>query len=145
MNTRRRLMALAAAIPCVIAARGLVRARRLTRYQPIVRGIAAGTLTAPASGILRLSGNFAGVTPRDEIYVETRADGRLLILFPRRYGRGADLEGYLYCRGGLRPADSYVVDWGASGVHTHIAVAGRDLLTATPYAPNWYAISRRVD
>jgi hypothetical protein len=118
---------------------------RSAKFDPVMRDIQAGTLVIPASGIVQLPRRFAGLTPRSEVFAAKKADGRLFILFPTWYGRGNDLEGYLYCSGVLQPSDYYTTDWGAGGKHRHLKIAGRDMLTIRDYKPHWYSVTRRLD
>lgn len=117
------------------------------KYQPIVQAIEGGTLTRITDGVIKLPPELAGITPRDEIYIEKKADGRMFVLFPTDYGRGDDLDGYLYCSGGLLPSDYYSIDWGAGsgGTQQHINVAGKQMLSVEEYQPNWYRVTRRLD
>jgi hypothetical protein len=116
-------------------------------YQPIVVAITNGTLVVPPTpgGEVKLSAALSGVTPRDEVIVERRPDGRLFILFPTWYGRGQDIEGWLYCSGPLKSTDFYIVDWGAGGKVDHIDVADRKMLTVISKGSTWYRVSRRLD
>jgi hypothetical protein len=138
-------IALAAGIVAVLAGLTYVRARSLSRYQPILQQIQRGTLQADPAGVIRLPPAFAGLTPRDEVYIEQKPDGRLFILFPTWYGRGSDIEGYLYCSQALRQSDYYLIHTTRRVRHQYIDVAGRDLLIATYQRPHWYKISRRLD
>jgi hypothetical protein len=116
-----------------------------SRYASVVADIEHGILAAPTNGILRLPARFSAVAPRAEVYVEKKLDGRLLVLFPPWYGRGADMEGFLYCSGALARSDFYCIDWGAGGVHEHLDVGGRDILTVKDLKPHWYRVTRRLD
>ena len=115
------------------------------KFAPIVQAIHSGTLAIPTNGVVTISPNFSGLTARNEVYVEKKADGRLLILFPTKYGRGDDLEGYLYCSGKLQPTDYYTIDHGSGGRHQYLDVAGRKMLTVKYYKANWHLVSRRLD
>src|SRR5436309_3540852 len=75
------------------------------KFDPIVKEIQTGALSIPTNGPVRLPPRFHGVTPRDEIFVERKADGRLFVLFPTWYGREEDIEGLLYCSRAPLPSD----------------------------------------
>jgi hypothetical protein len=115
------------------------------KFAPVVHAIQSGALAMPANGVITLSHQFAGLTARNEVFAEKKADGRLLILFPTKYGGGQDVKGYLYCSGPLQPADHYTIDHGSGGKHQYLDVAGRTMLTAKSYKTNWYLVSRRLD
>jgi hypothetical protein len=118
---------------------------RYAKFEPVVKDIQAGVVLAPTNGTLQLPLRFAGVTHKGEVFAEWRADGRLMILFPTWCGRGADLEGLLYCSGVLESSDFYTIDWGAAGKVKHIDVRGRDMLIVHDYRPHWYFVRRRLD
>jgi hypothetical protein len=115
------------------------------KFAPIVQGIQSGALAIPTNGVVTLSPKFAGFTAGNEVFAERKADGRLLILFPTKYGRGQDVEGYLYCSGPLQPSDYHTIDWGSGGKHRHMDVSGRTMLTVKDYKANWHLVSRRLD
>ena len=79
-----------------------------------------------------------------KVYVEHRPDGRLFILFPTWYGRGSDIEGWLYCSGPLKPSDFVVVHWGSSG-QPALNAAGYKMLRVESQKPPWYWVTRRLD
>lgn len=116
-----------------------------SKFAPVVQDIQSGALAIPTNGIVTLPPKFAGLTARNEVFAEKKADGRLLILFPAKYDRGDDVEGYLYCSGALRTTDYYTIDSGAGGKHQHLDVAGRKMLTVKDSRANWYLVSRRLD
>ena len=93
--------------------------QRSAKFDPVVQEIHSGVIAVPTNGIVQLPQRFAGLTPRDEVYAEKKPDGRLLILFPDWYGRGSDVEGWLYCSGPLQASDYYTIDWGAGGKQQH--------------------------
>lgn len=115
------------------------------RFAPAVQKIRDGLLKPDRAGTIHLPAEFKGMTPRNEVYVEQKADGRLLILFPAAYGRGKDIEGYLFCSANLLPSDFYAIDWGKGGIIQHINVAGWDMLTVENHGTNWYRVTRRLD
>ncbi|MBV9868875.1 MAG: hypothetical protein JO316_26310 [Abitibacteriaceae bacterium] len=143
MQARGKIISLATGILLLLAGLMVLRPNPVARYQLIVQQIQQGVLTANKAGVVRLPAAFSELAPRGEVYAERKADGRLFVLFPTWYGRGADMEGYLFCSQALRPSDYYAVNWGAGRVQSHIDVAGRDMLTVEPYKPNWY--TRRLD
>jgi hypothetical protein len=116
-----------------------------SKFDPVVVDIQKGVIKVAGNGPLALPARFSDLTPRGEIYIEKKPDGRLFIIFPFWYGRGADFDGLLYCSGSLKPSDFYTIDWGLVGKHQHIDVAGRDLLTVKDYKTNWYKVTRRLD
>jgi hypothetical protein len=130
-------------IGMVIAATGC--SSRTAKFEPILSDIQSGALAPQANGAVGLPQKFAGATPKNEIFVEKKPDGSLFVLFPTWYGRGADLDGILYCSRALQPPDYYTMDWGPGGKHQHLAVGGCDLLTVHAYKSHWYIVSRRVD
>jgi hypothetical protein len=115
------------------------------KFAAVVQGIQSGQLSAPTNGIFRLPQSLAGLTPKGDVFVERRSDGGLFVLFPTWYGRGSDLEGFLYCTRELEPSDYYSIDWGAGGKGQHIDIAGRDMLTVQDYRAHWYRVTRRLD
>ena len=145
MKAHKKIIVIVVSILLLFAGFMLLRSNSLSRYQPVVLQIQKGILTANKSGIVRLPKSFVGLTPRGEVYAERKPDGRLFVLFPTWYGRGADIEGYLYCSQPLYPSDYHSIDWGSGGVHDQIDVAGHKMLTAKPYKSNWYSITRRLD
>jgi hypothetical protein len=114
-------------------------------YAPVVTAISNGALAVPAYGIVTLPANWKGLTPRGVVKVERRPDGRLFILFPTFYGRGDDVDGWLYCSGPLTPTDFYTINWGAGGIQQHIDACGYKMLTVSSQASPWYGITRRLD
>jgi hypothetical protein len=118
---------------------------RTSKYNSIIKDIQTGVLIVSTNGVVRLPQQFAGLTPKDEVYAETKPDGRILVLFPTWYGRGSDVEGSLYCSGSLQPSDYYTIDWGAGGKRQHIDVADHDMLSVRAIRPHWYFASRRLD
>jgi hypothetical protein len=85
------------------------------------------------------------VTPGGKVYAETRPGNHLLVLFPTCYGRGSDLQGYLYSNVPLTTRDYYTVNWGAGGIARHLKVGPIDLLTVNPVEAPWYEVTRLVD
>lgn len=114
-------------------------------YAPVVAAITSGTLAVPPDGIVRLPAAWHGLTPRNIVNVERRPDGRVFILFPTFYGRGDDVDGWLYCTGPLRPADFYTIDWGPGGKGSHLDAAGYKMLSVETRDPPWYWVTRRLD
>jgi hypothetical protein len=111
----------------------------------VLRDLRDGKLTRAAAGRVRLPAKYQELTARDEVFVEEKSDGRLFVLFPTWYGRGDDMDGWLYCSGELRPSDFYTLDWGTRGKHRHIDIAGRKMLSVTEDRPHWYWFTRRLD
>lgn len=114
-------------------------------YLRVVQAIQQGKLTSKSYVISSLPLMYKGVAPRDKVLCERNPNGRLLVLFPTWYGRGSDLQGYLYCSSPLTKKDYYSVDWGAGGVVEHVAVCGIDLLSVEKVDNNWYTVMRRLD
>ena len=119
--------------------------RREAEFATVVQDIQTGVIPVAANGSVPLPERFAGLTPRNEIFVERKPDSRLLVLFPTWYGRGDDIEGLLYCSSALKAEDFYTVDWGQGGRRQHIDIAGRDMLTVRGFKEHWYYVSRRID
>jgi hypothetical protein len=114
-------------------------------YRAVLEEIGAGRITTGPEGTAPLPGRYTGLTPRDEVFIDRRPGGVVLVLFPVWYGRGGDLQGYLHASRPLADADYYTVDWGPGGVHQHLTVAGVEFLSAEPVRPPWYWVWRRVD
>lgn len=114
-------------------------------FEDVVQKVKEGSLKPNKDGVIVVPIKSAEGVVNNEIFVEKRNDGLLLVLFPTKTGRGDDLEGFLYCSRELRPSDYYTVNWGEGGVHKHIDVATRYLLTVERLTPNWYSVSRRLD
>lgn len=133
------------AIVCCITVSAFGCSPRNLKFAPVASDIQSGVLTVPTNGVLQLPQRFAGLTPKNEVYAEKKPDGRWLILFPEWYGRGRDVEGFLYCSGALQSSDFYTIDWGSGGKNQHIEVAGYDMLTVRNYKPHWYLVSKRLD
>ena len=115
------------------------------KFAAVVEGLQSGQFPIPINGVFLLPQLLAGLTPKDEVFVERKSDGSLFMLFPTWYGRGNDLEGFLYCTRELKPSDYYFIDWGPGGKQQHIDVAGRDMLTVRTFRSHWYRVSRRLD
>ena len=134
------------AITTVVVAWVVLSRPPVGAYIPVVTAMSNGTIAIPAgAGIVQLPAAFAGLTPKNEVIVERRAGGRLFILFPTWYGRGADLEGWLYTSGPLVATDYYTIDWGTGGVHQHLDVADCKMLSVGRPQSSWCAVSRRLD
>lgn len=145
MNLRTKIFALITAAILLSGAMISCRMNSVSKYQTVVQQIEQGSLTANDAGVIQLPESLKNLAPRGEVYIERKPDNRLLILFPTGYGRGNDIEGYLYCSESLQPSDYYQIEWGAGGVGNHIDVAGWDMLTTENLQPNWYKVSRRLD
>lgn len=114
-------------------------------YEPVVAAITSGALTVPADGVVKLPPTWHGLTPDNIVNVETRPDGRTFILFPTYYGRGSDVDGWLYCSGPIGPADFHTIDWGPGGKGSHLDAAGYKMLSVETRNPPWYWVTRRLD
>jgi hypothetical protein len=115
------------------------------KFDSLIQDLQTGKLDSSKDSRVRLPVAYTNLTPKSEIFVERRPDGRLFVLFPTWYGRGDDMDGWLYCSGYLQQSDYYTVDWGTGGKHRHIDVAGRKMLTVTSDRPHWYRFTRRLD
>ena len=112
----------------------------------VVGKIEAGTIKVGGKSPVNLPSQDWGLTPRGEVYAEKRPGGKLLVLFPTWYGRGSDVEGFLYCSGPLGPADFYQVDWGVGGKREHLDVGEASLLTVGRHLRGpWHKAGRRLD
>ena len=114
-------------------------------FLPIAEAIRSGALRLPGGGRQLLPAIFAGLTARDVVYLDIKTDGRTFILFPTAFGRGSDVEGWLYSSDSLAPSDYTSVNWGAGGVRQHITIAGLDFLRVVSQRGRWYFVVRRVD
>lgn len=116
------------------------------RYLAIVERVNTGEIGVDTDGRSVLPSAFKGIVCRDEIYVRRTTDGRLIFLFPTWYGRGADIEGYLYVNGGLKTSDMYPVQWGiGKKPEMYLDVGVRDMLSTNKICHDWYWVSRRLD
>ena len=116
------------------------------KYLGVIGKIEAGTIKPGGKSPVKLPAQYGGITPMDEVYVEKRPGGKLLVLFPTWYGRGSDVEGFLYCSQPLGPADFYQVDWGVGGKHEHLDVGEASLLTVKRHLRGpWHKAGRRLD
>jgi hypothetical protein len=113
-------------------------------YLRIVGEINAGRLKPDGRGMIVLPPSFHGETARDVVYSDRRPGGRLFVLFPTWYGRGDDIEGYVYVRGGLRNSDFYDVIWSGKPI-AFIDVASRQMLMVTSQSGDWAKVTRRLD
>ncbi len=115
-----------------------------TGYLRVIQAIQNGQLGSKSS-IIALPSSYKEIAPRDQVLYERRKDGRLWVLFPTWYGRGADLQGYLYSSGPLKAQDFYTIDWGSDGVAQHVDACGADMLDVKKIDANWYSVMRRLD
>ncbi len=114
-------------------------------YMAIVREIEAARITPDPDGRAHLPTAYAGLAADNEIAIERRPDGRLLVIFPVWRGKGANFSGYLYASAPLVPADFHEIDWGAGGVRKQTTIGGLDYVEARPLHGPWYQVSRGVD
>jgi len=113
-------------------------------YRPVVDAVLSGALAPDSLGVVRLPPDLSKATPRGEVMVDRRP-GLTLILFPTFYGRGNDLQGYLYCSRPLTSLDWYSIDWGSGGVHEHIDVGPATMLSWWGGEGTWLKVGRRLD
>jgi hypothetical protein len=111
-------------------------------YWEVIQGIMDGRLNGN-SFALDLPTDYPDVAPRDRVLFERHPDGRLWVIFPLWYGKGADLQGYLYSNIPFRPQD-FTPDDGR-GPAQHLDICGLDYLAATQVDANWCWVIRRVD
>lgn len=116
-------------------------AAKRAQYGRVLDELHKGTLKTPSLPVVMLPQRYAGLTPRETIYVERRPNGQLLVLFPTWYGRGADLQGYLYTSAPLAGTDFTVRPDGIR----EISACGFDYLMTEDVQDNWYAVIRRMD
>lgn len=114
-------------------------------FEPIVQMVRDGSLKPDKNGVIILPDEFEKNLAGTKIYFEQKSDGLILILFATSFGRGEDMDGYLYCNRELQPSDFYTIDWGSGNVQQHIDVAAKDLLSVELLKPNWYQASRRLE
>jgi hypothetical protein len=98
--------------------------------------------TAPKNQV-DLPPSYQSIAPK--VYAERRPDGRLFVLFATWLGRGADLNGYLYCSRPLTPGDFFPADWGSGGVRQQIHLCGISYLEPQHIRGPWYRVLRRLD
>jgi hypothetical protein len=114
------------------------------QYMSVIEELREGSISPDAEGMVPLPTKYRGLVVRDAIYAGRLRDGRLVVLFPTWYGRGADLEGYVYVAGGLNASDFYTVLWSGRPVE-FIDVGSRRLLSVDCQRGDWAWISRRLD
>jgi hypothetical protein len=110
---------------------------RQQSYTEVIRQIESGRLPI-ANHVVNLPPDYKSVARK--VYAERRADGRLFVLFVTWRGRGADVNGYLYCSRPLRPADFCV----GPGGHEQLNACGIDDLGPVHIRGPWYYICRRL-
>jgi len=108
-------------------------------YLDIVNATKAGRLRV-TRGVIQLSGEFSGATPGDEVLHEKRPDGREFFLFPVWYGRGHDLQGYLFTTSPLVAGD-YEPGYG----NAVLSACDRSMMNVSPKGGAWYWVIRRMD
>lgn len=113
-------------------------------YMGIIHDIENGKLKAENS-VIYLPHSYHGVAPRNEVYYQLYPDGRMFVLFPTWYGRGQDINGYLYCSGTLNKEDYFISDWGSGGISQEIHLCGISYLEPKYVKEHWYKIIRRLD
>ena len=110
------------------------------QYLEIVEATKSGKLRPDANGIISLKGQFEGATKESKVFWERRPDGREFFIFPVWYGRGMDLQGFLFTTSPLVPSDYYQ----AYG-YPVITVCHLSVLNVTPQGGAWYWVIRRMD
>jgi len=80
----------------------------LSKYEPLITELAAGTLNDDGNGRIDLSKSFPGLTPNDEIFLTRRPDGSFAALFPTYYSKGPIIAGLMYTSRPLTDQDTYM-------------------------------------
>ena len=115
------------------------------RYAPIIAQIQANKLQPDSNGKLNLPAEFHGIVNGDAVFISKLSGNRMAILFPTWFGRGSDIEGYVYVEGGLIKSDFYTVTWGGGTSYDYINLGDRNMLSVTPQCGYWYWVTRRLD
>jgi hypothetical protein len=114
-------------------------------YMTIVHEIEAGRIAPASEGRADLPAAYGGLTVDDQVIVERRSDGRLLVVFPTWRGKGGNFSGYLYASRPLASGDFHETDWGSGGLRRETTIAGLDYVEAVSLHGPWYKVSRGVD
>jgi hypothetical protein len=118
---------------------------KISQYEQVTALIESGNLSHDKDGLCVLPNDHSSLTPDGKVWVARSPSGKLRILFPTWYGRGSDVDGYLYADGNLAPSEIYAIDWGSGGSHQHINVGSASMLSFKDLKPNWYWVTRRLD
>jgi hypothetical protein len=78
-----------------------------SKYEPVIEQLASGKLNSDEIGNVSLAGAFAGLTPKDEMYLTRRSDGSFLAFFPTYCGPGVCVAGLVYTSRPLQEQDTY--------------------------------------
>jgi hypothetical protein len=117
----------------------------LSRYTPVLAMLASNQLEPDSQGVLDLSTQFPGLTPRNHAYFTRRSDGSFVVMFPTYYGEGVEVEGLLYTS---RPLQDQDLHYRVSVIHFNqqVIAAGTytDLLLEKRINPSWYHVSCKM-
>ena len=117
-----------------------------SKYDPIISAIASHQLEPEPSGKLVLSGQYAGITPKNEMFVLRNPDGSFLALFPTYYPKGPAIMGLLYTSRPFGETDTFNHGLGVLVIDPYIAVPPWGKLRLDRRVDNhWYEVSQGVE
>lgn len=118
------------------------------RVQALVEQVASEPARFPTTDgrcRVKLTGEHAGLTPHDEVYLTRHPDGSFVLLVPTFYGNGASFAGLLYTSSPLRDGDTYIDQSSMAKAQRMIDVPPYSHLTFDEHIDeHWYRVSYRM-